>query len=106
MLSSEVEAKKEQLRRILKVHTINQGPQRTTRSYSGSFLHAYINSLPGSKAFSRNRIQSVLRDINAPLIRRRYKEMQLAKGEYRIKGPDFVWSINGYYKVSAIIPHL
>jgi hypothetical protein len=65
-----------------------------------------MNSLLGGKAFSRNRIQSVLRDINAPLIRRQYEEIQLARGEYRIKGPDFVWLINGYYKVSAIMPYL
>jgi hypothetical protein len=106
ILSSEVEAKKKLLRRILKEHIINQGPQGTTRSYGRSFLHAYMNSLPGDKAFSRNRIQSVLRDINASLIRHRYEEMQLSRGEYRIKGPDFVWLINGYYKVSAIMPYL
>jgi hypothetical protein len=90
MLTSEVEAEKEQLRRILKEYTIDQGPQGTTRSYSGSFLHAYMNSLPGGKTFSRNRIQSVLRDINAPSIRRRYEEIQSSRGEYRIKGPDFI----------------
>jgi hypothetical protein len=106
MLTSEVEAKKEQLQRILKEHINDQGSQGAILSYSGSFLHTYINSLPGSKAFSRNRIHSVLRNINALLIKRRYKKMQLSRGEYRIKGPDFVWSINGYYKVSAIIPYL
>jgi len=75
ILTLEVEAEKEQLRRILKEHTINQGPQGTTRSYSRSFLYAYMNSLLGSKTFSRNRIQLVLRDINALLIRRRYEEI-------------------------------
>jgi hypothetical protein len=28
--------------------------------------------------------------------------MKVARGEYNIYGPNFVWSINGYCKVSVV----
>jgi hypothetical protein len=60
MLSSQIELEKEQLRYILKQHTVDKGPQGNTRSYGSRLLYTYLNSLGGGKKFSRNRIASVM----------------------------------------------
>jgi len=101
MLNSQVELEKEQLRHILKQHTVDKGPQGNTRSYGCRLLYTYLNSLGDGKKFSRNRIASVMQELDPESIQRRWEEMKAARGEYNIHGPNFVWSIDGYCKVSA-----
>jgi hypothetical protein len=101
MLNSQVELEKEQLRYILKQHTVDKGPQGNTRSYGCRLLYTYLNSLGDGKKFSRNRIASVMQELDPESIQRRSEEMKAARGEYNIHGPNFVWSIDGYCKVSA-----
>ena len=64
MLNSQVELEKEQLRYILKQYIVDKGPQGNTRSYGCRLLYTYLNSLGNSKKFSRNRIASVIQELD------------------------------------------
>jgi len=64
MLNSQVELEKEQLRYILKQYTVDKGPQGNTRSYGCRLLYTYLNSLGNGQKFSRNRIASVIQEID------------------------------------------
>ena len=64
MLSSQVKLEKEQLRYILKQYTVDKGPQGNTRSYSCRLLYTYLNSRGNGQKFSRNRIASIIYEID------------------------------------------
>jgi hypothetical protein len=102
MLNSQVELEKKQLRYILKQYTVDKGLQGNTRSYRYRLLYTYLNSLGSGQKFSRNRIASVMQKLDPESIQRRSEEIKAARGEYNIYRPNFVWSINSYYKVSTV----
>ena len=64
LINSQVKLEKKQLRYILKQYTVDKGPQGNTRSYEYRLLYTYLNSLGNGKKFSRNRIASVIQELD------------------------------------------
>ena len=48
----------------------------------------------------RDRLFSVFRTLVPDAIERRVRNMQRHRGEYIVPGPNFVWSLDGYMKLS------
>lgn len=66
--------------------------------YGRGLLYAHFQGL--GVQVSRDRLFAVYRTLVPDAVDRRTRNMQRHRGEYIVPGPNFVWSLDGYLKLS------